>query len=112
MMMSTIAGAKLDREVVQKYFRRLVDMFFKIIPMREEKEPSLKIYMESLRGEMLGCKSLIRAIDHDPSFLSLLAILQYLIDNVDNEEVSFMRLRREVFRAISICNKLEAKYSV
>lgn len=112
MMVSTVAGTKLDAEVVQRYFRRLVDMFFKIIPMREEKEPSLKTYMESLRGELLGCKSLIHEVGSNPSFLSLIAILQYLIDNVENEEVSFIRLRREVFRAISICNKLEAEYSV
>jgi len=41
--------------------------------------------------------------------VSLLNILQYLIDN---PECSLTVVKREVFRAISICNKLKAKYAV
>ena len=43
----------------------------------------------------------------DRDYVSLLAILQYLIDN---PETSVHTVKREVFRAISICNKLRAKY--
>lgn len=58
---------------------------------------------------MLGFNELILAIQDDPLFVSLLNILQYLIDN---PECSLVVVKREVFRAISICNKLKARYAV
>lgn len=76
--------------------------------MREENEPSLVVYMESLQMELLGCKSLVAELKNDPAYLSLLSVLQYLIDN---PTYSTHKVKREVFRAISICNKLKAKYS-
>lgn len=109
MIVETVTGVDIDGAVIQNYFRNLVNLFFKILPMREDNEPSVVTYMESLQGELLGCKALIEAINNDSSFLSLVAILQFLIDNQD---ASHRRVRREVFRAISICNKLAAKYSV
>jgi len=50
----------------------------------------------------------IHAIHPDPKFLSLLAILQYLIDHPGCEARD---VKREVFRAISICGKLADQYA-
>lgn len=47
------------------------------------------------------------ALHHDHDFVTLIAIVQYLIDNPETSERT---VRREVFRAISLCNKLSAKY--
>ena len=47
------------------------------------------------------------ALHHDHDFVSLMAIVQYLIDNPETETRT---VKREIFRAISICNKLSAKY--
>ena len=63
--------------------------------------------MQSLQVELLGCKGLITAIHDDSNYLTILAILQYLIDNPD---CSVSEVKREVFRAISICNKLQSKF--
>ena len=107
MMVETTAGMPIDAEVLHNYFRNLVNHFFKILPIREQNEESLTTYMQSLQAELLGCKGLVSAIQNDASYLTLLSILQYLIDN---PECTVREVKREVFRAISICNKLKAQY--
>lgn len=108
MMIQTTVGVPMDATVLSNYFHTLVNLFFKILPIKESGESSLDTYMISLQAELLGCKELIEAIHDDPSFLSLIAILQYLIDN---PSCSVTVVKREVFRAISICNKLKARYA-
>ena len=98
----------ISAEVLHNYFRNLVNHFFKILPIREQNEESLTTYMQSLQAELLGCKGLMSAIQNDASYLTLLSILQYLIDN---PECTVREVKREVFRAISICNKLKAQYA-
>ena len=109
MTIQTTAGVCMSAEMLSEYLRSLVNRFFKILPIRENGEVSLVTYMRSLQAELLGCKELIVAIHDDHMFVSLLNILQYLIDN---PECSVVVVKREVFRAISICNKLKAKYAV
>jgi hypothetical protein len=109
MMIQTKVGVPMDATVLNNYFRALINLFFKILPIWESGESSIKTYMRSLQAELLGCKELIEAIHDDPLFLSLISILQYLIDNSTLEVPA---VKREVFRAISICNKLKARYSV
>lgn len=109
MMIPTKAGVPMDAAVLSNYLRTLVNLFFKILPIWESGESSLDTYMRSLQAELLGCKELIDAIHADPMFLSLISILQYLIDNPSCEVPT---VKREVFKAISICNKLKARYAV
>lgn len=108
-MVQTSAGIQMDAAVLENYFRSLINLFFKILPLKESKERSLETYMRSLQAELLGCRSLVRAIHEDSLFLSLVSILQYFIDHPESD-VAFVR--REVFRAISICNKLKERYAV
>lgn len=107
MTIETTTGAQIESSVINNYFRSLVNNFFKILPMREQNEKSLITYMQSLQVELLGCGGLICIIQKDPLYLTLLSILQYMIDT---PECSVREVRREVFRAISICNKLKAKF--
>lgn len=108
-MIQTSVGIQMDAAVLENYFRSLINLFFKILPLKESKERSLETYMRSLQSELLGCKALVVAIHKDSLFLSLISILQYLIDHPEREVVF---VRREVFRAISICNKLIERYAV
>ncbi len=108
-MFDTVVGIPITKELLCNYFRNLVNLFFKILPIREKEEVSLITYMKSLQIELLGCKEFIVTLNNDPYYLTLLSILQYLIDNPDCE---VHKVKREVFRAISICNKLKAKYAV
>ena len=107
-MVETTKGISLDKGVIYNYFSSLVNHFFKILPMFESKEESLSTYLESLQVELLGFKELIVAINKDPYYIVLLSILQYFINNPD---ASVKVIKREVFRAISICNRLKACYA-
>ena len=99
----------MSAAVLDNYLRSLINLFFKILPLKESGERSLETYMKSLQAELLGCNALVEVIHDDSMFLSLASILQYLIDNPDCDVVF---VRREVLRAISICNKLREKYAV
>ena len=95
----------------KKYFSDLsvaIDKTKKILPIKESGEPSLNKYMQSLQREMLGCQNLIIALNNDELFLSLLAVLQYLIEN----DCDTSTVKCEVFKAINICKKLQKKYSI
>ena len=105
--MSAVNDNAISQQLLYNYFKNLVNSFFKILPIKEEKPETLSIYMESLQMELIGCKHLVVGMDENPVFLSLLSILQYLIDY---PECGQHEVRREVFRAISLCNKLKAIY--
>ncbi len=107
-MIKTVIGTKLEPEMVSNYFEVLVNQFFKILPMRENGEDSLPTYLESLRSELLGCEKIIVELDNDPLFISLVSILQYLIDS---PEITVRETKREVFKAISVCNRIRARVS-
>ncbi len=106
-MVKTTAGTELDARLIHNYFSNLVNQFFKILPMRESGEKSLPIYINSLKTELLGCGNIIEELEFDASFLTLISILQYFCDN---EDCSVKDTKREVFKAISICNTFKARY--
>lgn len=104
--MRTISGHDIPDKMLDNYLASLVNQFFKILPIKESGEPSLKEFMRSLQVELIGCKNLMERLSNDSVYLSLIAILQYLIDN----ECDVPIVKREVFKAISICKKLRMKY--
>ena len=90
--MRTTNGYNIPTEMVGNYLGGLVNQFFKILPIKESGEPSLNEFMRYLK--------------YDSMYMALLSILQYLIDNDCDTPV----VKREVFKAISICKKLREKY--
>ena len=107
MMINTSINQPISHVLLKNYFESLVNRFFKILPMRENHEDSLPVYMKGLQAELIGCKSFIPDFDSNSLYMSLLCILQYLIDIPD---CSVKDTKREVFGAISICNKLAEIY--
>ena len=105
--MDTLVGLPINDTFLCNYFNELVNRFFKILPIHEETPESLPSYLQSLQLELLGCKELILAINGDARYVTLLAIIQYLIDNYDCPHKT---IRREVFKAIKICQKLQKQY--
>lgn len=105
--LETTAGIPISSILLGDYFETLIDRFFKILPMFENEEDTLNVYMKSFQAELLGCQGLIVCIKENSLYLSLLSILQYLIDTPDCEVSD---VKREVFRAISICNCLKNIY--
>jgi hypothetical protein len=108
MTLDTSAGIAMDAEIFRNYLTNLVNRFFKILPIRENGENSLDVYLRSLQVELLGCKELILFLQNDPEVLTLASILQYFIDNPD---CTVATTKREVFKAISIVGKLKEKYA-
>lgn len=106
MKFDTITDHKIDANLLRNYFDGLINSFFKVLPMRENEEKTLPIYMRSLQIELLGCREFVSGMKEDALYLTLLSILQYLIDN---PECRVHEVKREVFRAISICNKLKSR---
>lgn len=107
-MIETSVGIQMDDIVLEKYLRSLINLFFKILPIKESGEKSLGTYLRSLQLELIGCRSFVVSIQNDASFLTMLSVLQYMIDSPD---CSVSVVKREVFRCISLCNKLIARYT-
>lgn len=103
----TVTGDKINSYLISEYFSNLVNQFFKILPMREKNEETLPVYLESLQMELIGFQHLVPYISESSMYVSLLSILQYLIDNTD---IGVSSVRREVFRSISICNKIKSSF--
>ena len=102
-----IYGMELDGHTLNKYFSTLVDRIYKILPMRENGEKTLSVYMESLLCELGGFKELFEAISNDTGYLTILSILQYLRKH---PRLPVYVVKREIFRAISVCKMLREQY--
>lgn len=107
MMFDTSAGVLVDEQCLLNYLDSLINRFFKILPIRESDGKMPVSHMASLQYEILGCKNMIVALNYDESILSLASTLQYLIDTPD---INIKDVKKEVFRTISICEKLKKKF--
>ena len=80
-----------------------IDKIFKILPMREEKCPTLTIYIQGLIREFLGNSSLMEGLLYEKDFLSLIGTLENLID----DDLPFDEFRSDVFKSITIVKKMK-----
>lgn len=110
MITENVSGKEISGVLIGNYFRKLVDMYFKILPLYENGESSLRVYMENLRDELTGCSGIIAGIQFDPLYMSLIATLQFLIGELDDSECTKEKFRQKVFGAIAVCNKLASRY--
>ncbi len=99
----TDVTAGMDSRLLRNYTQSLVNRCFKILPMKEKDEVSLPSYLDSLDAELLGCQSLASSVKYDPAFAGLICIIRFL---KDHPECQVAEVKRQVFKAISLCNKL------
>ena len=104
----TTSGEPISRKLISSYFKRLINQFYKILPMSETNEESLPVYLDSLLVELLGCSELINEIGNDALYLVLVNTVKYMINHPDCPRVI---IRREIFKSINICNKFVARYT-
>lgn len=97
-----------DRKLLWNYLTSLINMFYKILPLWEDGERSLGVYMKSLQLELTGCSEFIDMVDDNASVVSLMSILQFLIDHPETDVAT---VKREVFHSISICKRLRQSYA-
>lgn len=104
--MMTSKSIDMPDIIVKKYIHSLIGQFYKILPIKESGEPSIRKYIDSLQREILGFNDLFSNIHNDESIVSLLAILEYL----NNHDCDVSIVKAEVFKAIAICKKLQQRY--
>lgn len=105
--MMTCIDVPVNDEYVIRYISSLVNRCFKILPMREENESSINEYTSGLLRELIIFGDLFDCFRDRGNFVSLLCTVKFLDDNVCNNECSIRDIKREVFNAISLCNKLK-----
>lgn len=110
-MINTSIGKPIRVELIESYFHSLINKFFKILPLYEDNENTLCEYMRNLQSELIGFQSLLPGIGNDANLISLLSILEYLIDmhSCYGFELGKGVIKREVFGAIRVCQKMEQR---
>ena len=107
-MIDTSVGQQIDTKLLANYFDRLVNQFFKLLPIREKEAATFTTYSRSLQMEVLGCREFIIPFKNDATILTLISILQYFSDTPD---IPIADVRREVFRAIDLLHKSKKTYA-
>lgn len=105
--MMTSYGVDLNDRMFFNRLSGFVNQFYKILPIKENGEPTLVQYMKGLQREMLGCQALIVALHDDAQYLTLLSILQYMIDH----ECDVATVKSDVFKAINILKRMQKRFS-
>ena len=105
--MKTKYDIEISDRMYEKKLAGLVNQFYKILPIREQEEPTLKQYLCSLQREMIGCKELMSILENDAQYLSLLSILEYMI----NHDCDIPTVRADVFRAIGIIKRMQVQFA-
>lgn len=95
----------LSEDFLKDYFIGLKGKFYKILPMKENNDPTLEQYMKGLEKELIGCHSYLALSSLSGEFTSLLCILRYLIIT----DCNVGTVKGEVFKAIDICEKLSKR---
>ena len=98
---------ELPMEAEERYLHALVGKLFKLLPIREEGDPAtFTAYAQGLQRELSGCESVLRRVACDQDWVSILAVLANIIDG----DIAFVPFRRDVFRMISLCEKLISRH--
>ncbi|MEG1502109.1 MAG: hypothetical protein RR370_01830 [Synergistaceae bacterium] len=97
----------IPNQLYENFLHRLVGKFFKIMPLKEEKSPTLKLYLTSLKIDIIGCSELIKDMNYDDRFLELLNVLQYFLSHEYDQKTC----HREVMKCIAITKRLYHDYS-
>lgn len=90
------------------YFKFLIGRVWKILPMSEEKNQHLKMYMESLQRELIGNMNLVEELKYDGYFITLLNKIEFLI----SEEYSHDICRKEIFECVELIKKLQNRHTI
>lgn len=96
--------AIIDDKMVKRYLQGTVDKVFKILPLYEENNPTLKEYINSLIIELKGFVAVYGSVGIE-EYITVIATLQGLqsiIDSKGNQPV----VKREVFKSIEMVNKI------
>lgn len=95
-----------DRLLV--YFDSLINSIFKILPLYEEENVGVEVYVESLLFELYGLDAVID-MEKSYEYTSLLSTLESLKEEVVKEDSEQKVIKREVFKCISVVKNMIVK---
>lgn len=98
----------LPNESMVNYYEFLINKVFKTLPMKEEGNPDLLKYLDSLKREIMGNMTLVNNLKFDGYFITLLNKIQFLI----SEDYDNAVCRKTVFECIDLVNKLKSEYKL
>lgn len=99
--MKTLYG-ELPNDLLIAYVDGLIDKIFKLLPLREENSLTLNKYIEGLLREIIGGKELIEELKNNQDIISILGILQNLMN-----ENNFESYRSDIFKCINLVKKIK-----
>ena len=97
----------IPNELMLHYLERTVGRLYKILPMKEAEEDTIHEYLDSLLAELVGIE-LLEQFTEQPYYVSILGVVSYLSEHIDS--CSTKKVKRNVFRAIDLCKKLQDFY--
>ena len=90
------------------YISCLINQIFKILPLKEECSNNLISYIKDTKQELIGFNKFTEYCNNDAIIMRLVSILQYFENNINDMDIS--EVKRNVFKAISLCNTLKNKF--
>ena len=100
-MMKTKYNLDSSPEVLNKNLKRLINLIYKLLPMREEGEDWAKP-LETIIEELVGMNRLF--IDLQPELFPVICKLEGLFSLTDEEDMQLYR--RVIFECLSLLNKV------
>lgn len=97
----------LDNKVKVMYLKSVVDSVFKILPLYEEKNEGLELYLESLVSELYGSVKTI-GMQNIADYISFLSTLEAVKEDIkiDNNKKD---VKRNVFKSINTLKNIISK---
>lgn len=96
-----------DSTLFQNYLEVLKNRVFKILPLFEEQNEGLFHYINSLLFELYGLQYCITGIKDSSNYLSILATLEAILDEIIVKEKDIKFIRSEIFRLIGLIEKIQ-----
>ncbi|AYP68251.1 hypothetical protein PQE75_gp228 [Bacillus phage vB_BcoS-136] len=97
-----------NNEKLVVYLNSVVSSVFKILPLYEEENVGLNIYIESLLFELYGLDKAVN-IEHSHEYISLLSTLESIKSEIGNSDSKKSIIKREVFKCINIVKNMVGK---
>ncbi|MGL6081361.1 MAG: hypothetical protein ACRC4N_02490 [Gammaproteobacteria bacterium] len=97
----------LCNEKKVEYLTGVVDSVFKVLPLYEEKNEGLVLYVEGLLSELYGAQTSIN-LKEAPDFISLVSTLEAVKMDVEIDDNKQM-VKRNVFKSINLIKSIIEK---
>ncbi len=97
-----------NNERLIRYLENIVNSVFKILPLWEEKNDGIDVYVESLLFELYGLEESV-SMEHSYEYISLISTLESIKKEVSKEDGIKATIKREVFKSINIIKNMIAK---